>query len=287
MPLESLTGRALGPQPFRVCPDKVAEYVLATGDDPDRWTRFAPPGFASVALFAVAPVFLGDRDVAPYTRVLVHADQTFRWHLPWSIEETLSVRGTIERVRTRGSVSFVAFSVTADNAAGERVLDSGSTFLMSAESPDVMPEEEPEPAVEAKARDDRPGPVLFPAVGESLPALAKSASRSDLVRYAGATRDWNPIHFDHHAARAAGLGGMVVHGLLMAAWATQAGTRMVDHPLPLSEARFRFPAPLRPGHQAAVGGVVESDNGRSAGLKVQVVADEIERVGATMVVRKA
>ena len=287
MLLESLTGRAFGPLPFRVCSDKVAEYVLATGDDPDRWTRFAPPGFASVALFTVAPVFLGDRDVAPYTRVLVHADQTFRWHLPWLIEEPLSVRGSIERVRTRGSGSFVAFSMTVDNAAGERVLDSGSTFLMSSESPDVMPEEELEPSVEHRARHDLPGLVPFPAVAESLPTLAKSASRLDLVRYAGATRDWNPIHFDHIAARAAGLPGMVVHGLLMAAWASQAGTRMVDDHLPLSEARFRFRAPLRPGDQAAVVGVVETDDGRSAGLKVQVVADEIERVGATMVVRKA
>jgi acyl-CoA thioesterase FadM len=80
---------------------------------------------------------------------------------------------------------------------------------------------------------------------------------------------------------------MVVHGLLMAAWASQAGTRMVDHPLPLAEARFRFRTPLRPGEPAAVVGVVESDDGQTVGLKVQVVADQIERVGSTMVLRKA
>lgn len=287
MPLESLTGRAFGPQPFRVYSDKVAEFVVATADDPERWTRFAPPGFASVALFTVAPDFLNDPDVAPYTRVLVHADQTFRWHLPWLIEEPLSVRGNIERVRHRGSASFVVFSMTVDNAAGERVLDSGSTFVMSSESPEVTPEEEPEPAVETRAHCDLPGRGPIQAVGEDLPPLAKSASRSDLVRYAGATRDWNPIHFDHMAARNAGLSGVVVHGLLMAAWASQAGTRLVDHALPLAEAHFRFRTPLRPGVQAAVVGVVESDDGPSVGLNVTVLADQIERVRATLVVRKA
>lgn len=287
MLLESLTGKGFGPKPFRVCSDRVAEFVSATGDDQDRWTRFAPPAFAAVALFSVAPDFLDDPDVAPHTRVLVHIDQTFRWHLPWSIEDHLSVRGSIERVRTRGSGSFVVFSMTVDNAAGERVLDSGSTFLMSAESPDTSPDDEPEPPVDQKGRDDDPVLAPLAAVGEPLPPLFKSASRADLVRYAGATRDWNPIHYDHNAAHAAGLGGMVVHGLLMASWATQAGTRSFDHPLPLSEARFRFRAPLLPGDQAVVGGVVESDDAESVGLKVQVMADQIERVGSTMVLRKA
>ena len=287
MPLDSLTGRDYGPHPFRVCAGKVAEYVLATGDDPARWTRYAPPAYASLALFSVAPAFLEDPDVAPHTRVLVHGDQTFRWHLPWLIEEALSVRGTVERVRARGSTNFVTFAMTVDNAAGERVLDSSSTFIMSSESPESGPEEESEPAVEARARNDAIFPVAHPEVGEALPAMARSASRVDLVRYAGATRDWNPIHFDHDAAVAAGLPGIVVHGLLMAAWTTQAGTRLVDHPLPLAEARFRFRAPLRPGEPASVTGLVESDDGEESRLKVQIVAADLERMTASMVVRKA
>ena len=286
MSLESLTGRAYGPHPFRVCSDKVSEYVLATGDDPARWTRFAPPGFASVALFTVAPAFLEDGEVAPHTRVLVHTDQTFRWHLPWLVEDSLSVRATVERVRTRGSASFVTFSVVVDNAAGERVFDSGSTFLMSSQSPDSSPEEVPEPPVGKRARNELFGPIPLPTAGEDLAEVPKSASRSDLVRYAGATRDWNPIHFDHDAAVAAGLPGIVVHGLLMAAWATQAGARMVDHPLPLAEARFRFRAPLRPGEPAAVTAVVERDDDGEAALAVRVAAGDVDRMVASIVVRK-
>lgn len=285
MPLESMTGREFGPHPFRVCFDKVAEYVEATGDDPTRWHRSAPPTYASLALFQVAPSFLEDPEVAPFTRVLVHVDQSFHWHLPWLMEETLSVRGAVERVRTRGSSHFVTFAMAVDNAAGERALDGTSTFLMSSESPGSRPDEEPEPPVAARATTEFPAMVARPAIGESLPDLAKSASRADLVRYAGATRDWNPIHFDHAAAVGAGLPGIVVHGLLMAAWAAQAGTRVVDDPLPLAEARFRFRAALRPGEQATVSGTVDGTEGDQSRLKVQVEADGVERVSGLLVVQ--
>jgi hypothetical protein len=44
---------------------------------------------------------------------------------------------------------------------------------------------------------------------------------------------------------------------------------------------------LRPGAHAVVGGVVETDDDESVGLKVQVMADQIERVGSTLILRKA
>jgi acyl dehydratase len=282
-----MTGKGFGPHPFRVCADKVHEYVQATGDDPDRWSRHAPPGYASLALFQVAPEFLADPEVAPFTRVLVHVDQTFRWILPLSIEEVLTVRGGVERVRTRGASHFVTFTMTVDNAAGERVLDADSTFLMSSETPDSGSEEEPEPPVDERARNDLPQPVSLPSSGASLPDLAKSAARADLVRYAGATRDWNPIHYDHDAAVAAGLPGVVVHGLLMAAWATQAATRTLPGPVPLTEARFRFRAVLRPGQQAVVQGAVDIPDDDAPRFKVQVQAEGVERVTAQMIGRSA
>ncbi|MEX1043240.1 MAG: MaoC/PaaZ C-terminal domain-containing protein [Acidimicrobiia bacterium] len=68
-----------------------------------------------------------------------------------------------------------------------------------------------------------------------------SASRSDLVRYAGASRDWNPIHWDHAAAVAAGLPGVVVHGLLQSAWVIEASVRLGIEP---ASARFRYRRPL-------------------------------------------
>lgn len=41
-------------------------------------------------------------------------------------------------------------------------------------------------------------------------------SRTDIVRYAGASGDFNPIHHDETFARAAGLPGVMAHGMLSA-----------------------------------------------------------------------
>ena len=51
--------------------------------------------------------------------------------------------------------------------------------------------------------------------GDMLPELVKEpVSRTQLVKYAGASGDYNPIHYDEDAARAGGLKGIIAHGML-------------------------------------------------------------------------
>ena len=101
---------------------------------------------------------------------------------------------------------FVTFTTRTEGDDGTLFLEASSTFLMTE---GALPKEkvsvESEPAWDERGEHEVPAPADLPPVGESLPTLAKSASRADLVRYAGATRDWNPIHWDHDAAVAAGL----------------------------------------------------------------------------------
>ena len=81
------------------------------------------------------------------------------------------------------------------------------------------------------------------------------------MRYAGASGDWNPIHWDHQSARDAGLAGTIVHGLLMAAWMGNAVSRLVSGDDPLRQARVRFRNPLRPSMPAVVTGEAVPDDG--------------------------
>ncbi len=259
--LSDLVGRRYGPFHLRTSVEKVEEFVTATGDDPSRWEFHVPPGFAAVALFKSAPAFFEDEDAADYAKTLVHVDQTFTWHRPLPQEIDTRVTGEVESVRHRGEMFFVTFTTRTEGDDGTLFLEASSTFLMTE---GALPKEkvsvESELPWDERADNEMPGPVKLPSVGESLPPLLKSASRADLVRYAGATRDWNPIHWDHDAAVAAGLPGIIAHGLLMASWVAQAAGRVSAGPHPLEGMRLRFRQPLRPGAHAVVSTEVKAAN---------------------------
>ena len=50
-------------------------------------------------------------------------------------------------------------------------------------------------------------------VGDEAPVLSHVLTRSDLVMYAGASGDFNPMHTDEVAAQAAGLPSVFGHGM--------------------------------------------------------------------------
>ncbi|HZD23629.1 MAG TPA: MaoC/PaaZ C-terminal domain-containing protein, partial [Acidimicrobiia bacterium] len=228
MDLTQLEGRTYGPLSWRINPEAVADFIEVTGDDPVRWTSNAPPGFAAAALFTVAPDLLAEL----YRHAVIHGEQTFVWNGALPINGELEVTGTVTRVRERGSTYFVTFEV----AGGDR-LTGKALFLASGDptSPEPPPVEGSEPPHGFRGE-----------VGDGQ----VSASRADLVRYAAATRDWNPVHWDHEAAVAAGFPGVVVHGLLQAAWALRAFSDTTSGNI--SSARFRFRHPLKPGHPVSV-----------------------------------
>lgn len=61
------------------------------------------------------------------------------------------------------------------------------------------------------------------AAGDTLLELRVRATRSIVVRYSGASTDFNEIHFSDRHARALGLPGVVAHGM----WTMGAGLRLV------------------------------------------------------------
>ena len=61
------------------------------------------------------------------------------------------------------------------------------------------------------------------AVGVELPELRVRITRAGVVRYSGASTDFNEIHFSDRHAEAIGLPGVVAHGM----WTMGAGLRVV------------------------------------------------------------
>jgi len=58
-------------------------------------------------------------------------------------------------------------------------------------------------------------------VGQELPELVKHPTSRQLVQYAGAQGDFYEIHYDQDYARSVGLPGVILHGLLKAAFLGQ------------------------------------------------------------------
>lgn len=93
-------------------------------------------------------------------------------------------------------------------------------------------------------------------VGDEIPSLTtEPITETQLVRYAGASGDFNPIHTVHHVAEQAGLGGVIAHGMLVMGLVGRAISDWVGV-APLRRFGVRFVSVTRPGQIITVTGKV-------------------------------
>lgn len=78
------------------------------------------------------------------------------------------------------------------------------------------------------------------------PVVYGPLTRTDLVRYAGASGDFNPLHHDHAFATAAGLPDVMAHGMLSAGLLASALTRWFGAGA-VRRYAVRFRSPVWPG----------------------------------------
>lgn len=92
--------------------------------------------------------------------------------------------------------------------------------------------------------------------GAELPALEAGPLAPELfVRYAAASGDHNPLHTDPAFARAAGLDGVIAHGMLVMGLLGRLADGLAG-PGAVRDFRVRFRAPTRPGETLRCGGRV-------------------------------
>jgi acyl dehydratase len=89
----------------------------------------------------------------------------------------------------------------------------------------------------------RPAPAEV-IVGTDLPEQVFRVTRADLVRYAGASGDFNPIHWNDRLATEVGLPGVIAHGMFTMALAGRAVTAWTGDPAALVEYNVRFGRPV-------------------------------------------
>lgn len=81
-------------------------------------------------------------------------------------------------------------------------------------------------------------------VGTELPAATFPVTRATLVRYAGASGDFNPIHWNEKFAKEVGLPDVIAHGMFTMAEAIRVVTDWVGDPGAVIEYGVRFTKPV-------------------------------------------
>lgn len=118
-------------------------------------------------------------------------------------------------------------------------------------------------------------------VGEEIPARSNVVDRAQLVQYAGASGDFNPIHWNPDFARMVGLPGVIAHGMFTMALVARAVGEWAGDPGAVGRIRVQFRKEVLPEEKVvAKGRVVEKDEAaRSVRLELWA---EVERDGKTL-----
>lgn len=82
------------------------------------------------------------------------------------------------------------------------------------------------------------------AVGDVVAERDVHLTRDSLVRYAGASGDFNPIHYRDDVATGVGLPGVIAHGMLTMGLAVQPVVDWAGDPARVSDYQVRFTRPV-------------------------------------------
>ncbi|GAB3544469.1 MaoC family dehydratase [Arthrobacter tumbae] len=136
-------------------------------------------------------------------------------------------------------------------------------------------------------------------VGQEIGRSSIDVTRLDLVKYAGASGDFNPIHWNESFARGVDLPGVIAHGMFTMGSAVQAVTDWIGDPAAVIDYQTRFTRPVvvddttaQPGNAGAVievvgvVGALDADNSTAridltvsaGGQKVLVKAQAVVRI---------
>ena len=82
------------------------------------------------------------------------------------------------------------------------------------------------------------------ATGDVVAERSFPLTRDSLVRYAGASGDFNPIHYRDDVAAQVGLPGVLAHGMLTMGFAVQPVVDWVGDPGRIADYQVRFTRPV-------------------------------------------
>jgi acyl dehydratase len=233
---QEAAGRTYPSSTYEVTAEAIRQYAAATNEDNPAFTGenpVAPPAFPVVPGAAVLAAALFDPELGVNLARLVHGEEDHVLHAPIRPGDVLTVGGSLESVDVKESGETFTIYTSLTNQDGTLVAEIRSLmFVRGSGSRTKSAPAEPAPEPE----------IAFSAV--------QKIDDDQTYRYAEASGDHNPIHTNPEFARgAAGLPGIIVHGMCTMAFA---GKVILDEacggdPARLRRLKARFSKPVFPG----------------------------------------
>lgn len=288
---------------------KVAEFAEAVGDnDPlfrdesvaaargyDRIP--APPTYTRTSMFpqyrpnGVARLGI---DLGFDIRRELHGEQAYEFERPVYVSDTLSATTTLTDVyqregRNGGSMTFAVLETDYSTGSEDLVVTERETIIETAgTATDTRPDDGADRALDGAADNAyvrQAESAKWPlesvndvAVGEGGPTLVIEAlGPRDFVGYAGASGDFNPVHYDAEYARSLGNPSVFGQGMLTAGYA---GRFLADWfgVEAIRDFRNRFTARVWPGDTLTVSGAVTDVDAPSVSVEFSVTRQDYETV---------
>ncbi len=229
------------PDTFEVTRERIAQYAEATNDpiDAHRTGDLASP------IFAIVPSFMSVMQVAftvapPEVALrVVHGEQDFRFHRPIRPGDVITTRAKPIGYAGAPNGTSAAFLLECRDASGELVNEQYMTaFFRGVDAGPQVGELAPPHKFDEALRSTEPVAVVTQHVDDD-----------QTYRYSPASGDPMPIHLDDDIAKAAGLPGIIAHGLCTQAftsWAVLTAVAEGDSTR-LKRHAVRFAKPVLPG----------------------------------------
>jgi acyl dehydratase len=199
---------------FAVTAERLAEYAAATNDpiEAHRSGAAAPPVFAIVPVFdaMLSPAV----DVMPVELIprVVHGEQDFRFHRAIRPGEELLSRAKMIGYEGLPNGTRATILMECRSVDGEPVNEQYSTcFVRKFDAGKKVGELGPDHKFDAALREHSP-----------VAKVTQHVDADQTFRYAQASGDPMPVHLDEEIAKAAGLPGIIAHGLCTMAFASWA-----------------------------------------------------------------
>ncbi len=245
MPMNAaLVGKTYPPAAVTVTAEATTRYARAYNED-NPWFLderrpggiVAPPLFGVVVAGPALAQAVGDPELRLSFRRALHGEQDMKFLSPIRPGDTVATTAHIEAVETKatGETLTVGLELTnQDRRSVQRI-----RFTLFVRGPEAGA-----PPARVRTGAARPTPRPEPAV-----VATQRIDADQTFRYAEASGDRTPIHLDDAVAKAAGLPGIILHGLCTMAFTSKV---MIDRlaegdPTRLRRLAVRFARPVLPG----------------------------------------